>query len=173
MEYKLRDWKMSDAKSMTKHANNFNIAKWLTDEFPHPYSEEDGKKYIEFVTNNTDAKVFAIEIDGEAVGSIGIFPQAGIHCKSAEIGYWLSENYWGKGIMTRAIKEIVDYGFSRFDIVRIFARPFATNKGSKRVLEKAGFKLEAQLEKSLYKNGTYLDECIYVIFRGNPHTPIV
>jgi RimJ/RimL family protein N-acetyltransferase len=106
-------------------------------------------------------RVFAIEVNGEAVGSIGIFPQADIHEKSAEIGYWLSEKYWGNGIIPKAIKDIVDYGFKTFDIVRIYARPFSTNKGSQRVLEKAGFEPEARLKKALYKNGEYMDELIY------------
>lgn len=106
-------------------------------------------------------KVFAIEVNGEAAGSIGIFPQSDIHEKSAEIGYWLSEKYWGNGIMPGAIAEIVAYGFETFDIVRIYARPFSTNKDSQRVLEKAGFVLEARLKKALYKSGEYMDELIY------------
>jgi len=161
MEYKLREWKISDLKSVVEHANNYNIAKWLTNMFPHPYTENDGIAYIESISQDNPTKVFAIEINGEAVGSIGIFPQSDIHKKNAEIGYWLSEKYWGNGIMPGAIKEITDYGFRTFDIVRVFARPFSTNKGSQRVLEKAGFELEARLKKTLYKNGEYMDELIY------------
>lgn len=161
MNYRLRNWELSDLESLVEHANNNHIAKWLTNQFPHPYTETDGRNFIEMVMRDDITKIFAIEISGEAVGSIGIFPQSDIHCKSAEIGYWLSEKYWGKGIMPKAIKEIVEYGFKTFDIVRIYARPFSTNKGSQRVLEKAGFKQEARLEKALYKNGEYLDEIIY------------
>lgn len=95
------------------------------------------------------------------MGSIGIFPQSDIHEKNAEMGYWLSEKYWGLGIMPRAIQEMVEYGFKTFDITRIFARPFSTNRGSQRVLEKAGFELEAKLKKAIYKDGEYLDEWIY------------
>jgi len=161
MEYKLRDWDISDSDSLARHANNYNVAKWLTNRFPYPYTEDDAVDFIESVTKNNASKVFAIEVDGEAVGSIGIFPQTDIHEKSAEIGYWLSEKYWGNGIIPKAILEIVDYGFNTFDIVRIYARPFFTNKGSQRALEKAGFVLEARLRNTIYKNGEYLDELIY------------
>ena len=161
MEYKLRAWKISDLNSLVEHANNCNIAKWLTNQFPYPYDEKAGMDFINLVSKDEPLKVFAIEINSEPVGSIGIFPQSDIHEKNAEIGYWLSEKYWGNGIIPKAIKDIVDYGFKTFDIVRIFARPFSTNKGSQKVLEKAGFELEAVLKKALFKNDEYLDELIY------------
>lgn len=161
MDFKLRDWKIADIEDVVKHANNYNVAKWLTNQFPYPYDENAGEIYINSILNDSPQKVFAIEVNGEVIGSIGIFPQSDIHEKSAEIGYWLSEKYWGNGIMPKAIAEMVDYGFKTFDIVRIYARPFSTNKGSQRVLEKAGFELEARLKKALYKNGEYLDELIY------------
>jgi RimJ/RimL family protein N-acetyltransferase len=113
------------------------------------------------IANDNPTKVFAIDVNGEAVGSIGIFPQADIHEKNAEMGYWLAEEFWGQGIMTRAIQEIVEYGFRTFDIVRIFARPFSTNLKSQRVLEKAGFIFEARLKNILFKNGDFMDEIIY------------
>jgi len=161
--FKLRRWQFSDSESVVKHADNYNIAKFLTNGFPHPYKIEDAEKYISIVSQEEPVKVFAIDVDGEAVGSIGIFPQSDIHAKNAEIGYWLSEDYWGQGIMTEAIKEIVKYGFETFDITRIFAGPFGTNKASQRILEKAGFTLEARFQKALYKNGEFFDECIYAI----------
>ena len=165
MDIKLRQWRKSDVGSMVKHANNYNVAKWLTNQFPYPYAAEDAEDYLNLIENDNPTKVFAIEVYGDAVGSIGVFPQSDIHEKSAEIGYWLSEQYWGNGIMLKAIQEIVNYGFKTFDIVRIYARPFSTNKGSQRVLEKAGFKLEAILKRALYKNNEYMDEMIYVKFR--------
>jgi len=161
MMNKLRKWNEADLDSLVKYANNWNVAKWLTNGFPHPYTQEDGKKFLSMIANDSSTKVFAIEVNGEAVGSIGIFPQTDIHEKSAEMGYWLAEEYWGKGIMTKAIQEIVEYGFQTFDIVRIFARPFSTNFNSQRVLEKAGFTLEARLKKALFKNGEFMDEIIY------------
>lgn len=162
MDYILRPWQSSDLDSLVKHADNYNIAKWLTDQFPHPYTYESGKGFLSMVGKDNPTKIFAIEIDGEAAGSIGVFPQSDIHQKSAEIGYWLSEKYWRKGIMSSAIRGIVKYGFDTFDIVRIYARPFSTNIGSQKVLEKAGFTLEAKLKKALFKNGEIMDELIYV-----------
>jgi RimJ/RimL family protein N-acetyltransferase len=161
MELKLRKWNEADLNSLVKYANNWNVAKWLTNGFPHPYTIEDGKAYLSMIANDNPIKVFAIEVGGETVGSIGIFPQSDLHEKSAEMGYWLAEEFWGQGIMPEAIQEIVEYGFRTFDIVRIFARPFSTNLKSQRVLEKAGFKLEARLEKALFKNGEFMNELIY------------
>jgi RimJ/RimL family protein N-acetyltransferase len=161
MNFTLRPFKDTDLASLVKYANNYNIAKFLTNQFPHPYTDEDGRKFISSVVNNIPTNVFAIEVNGEAAGSIGIFPQSDVHEKNAEIGYWLAEPFWGNGIITRAIVEIVEYGFKTFDITRIFARPFSTNLASHRVLEKAGFICEAQLKNALYKNGVYMDELIY------------
>ena len=161
MDYRLRCWQKSDLKSLVEHANNYAIAKWLTNMFPYPYNKDDGKAFIESALASSPTTIFAIDINGEAVGSIGIFLQSDIHEKSAEIGYWLSEKYWGNGIIPRAIGDIVDYGFTTFDIVRIYARPFSSNKNSQRTLEKAGFKLEARLKNALYKDGEYIDEMIY------------
>jgi len=161
MDLKLRKWNEADLDSLVKYANNINVAKWWTNGFPYPYTPEDGKAYISMLAKDNPQKVFAIEVNGEAVGSIGIFPQSDIHEKNAEMGYWLAEVYWGQGIMTKAIQEIVEYGFKTFDIVRIFARPFSTNLKSQRILEKAGFELEARLKKTLFKNGEFMDELIY------------
>ena len=158
---KLRKWSEADLDSLVKYANNKNIAKWLTNAFPHPYTPEDGKAYLSKIANDNPAKVFAIEVNGEAVGSIGIYLQSDIHEKNAEMGYWLAEACWGQEIMPKAIQEMVEYGFQTFDIVRIFARPFSTNWQSQRVLEKAGFTLEARLKKALFKNGEFMDELIY------------
>jgi len=161
MDVKLRKWNEADLSSLVKYANNWNVAKWLTNGFPYPYTREDGKAYLSMIAEDNPVKVFAIEVNGETVGSIGIFPQSDIHEKNAEMGYWLAEEYWGQGIMTKAIEEIVEYGFQTFDIIRIFARPFSTNLKSRRVLEKAGFTLEAILKKTLFKNGEFMDEIIY------------
>lgn len=165
MNFSLRPWTVNDLDSLVKHANNLNIAKYMTNGFPHPYTTEAGKVFIEFATKHSPTHLFAIDVNGEAVGGIGLHPQTDIQQKNAELGYWLAEPFWGQGIITNAIHQMVDYGFSTFDITRIFARPFGTNKGSQRVLEKAGFTLEARLEKTLYKHGEYLDELIYAVRR--------
>jgi RimJ/RimL family protein N-acetyltransferase len=166
MDFKLRKWDETDLDSLVKHANNNNVAKWMTNGFPHPYTHEDGNIFLSMIANDNPTKVFAIDVNGEAVGSIGIFPQTDIHEKSAEMGYWLAEEYWGQGIIPKAIDEIVDYGFRTFDIIRIFARPFSTNTQSQRVLEKAGFTFEAKLKKALFKNGEFMDEMIYMKLRN-------
>jgi len=166
MKFLLRPWQLTDLDNLVKYADNFNISKFLTDQFPHPYTREDGEKYLGIVMQDCPAKILAIEIDGDAVGSIGVFPQSDIHAKNAEMGYWLAEPFWGRGIMTEAIKKMVKYGFETFDINRIFARPFGTNAASQKVLQKAGFVLEAKFSKALYKNGEYKDELVYAVRRN-------
>lgn len=163
--FKLRPWTIDDLESLVLHANNVNIAKFMSDGFPHPYSIENGKAFIELATNGNAIHFLAIEIEGKAVGGIGIQLQTDIHKKNAEMGYWLAENYWGNGIISKAIKEMVDIAFSTHDINRIFARPFGTNFASQKVLQKAGFKLEAKFEKTLLKNGEFVDELVYAIRR--------
>ncbi len=163
MNFTLRPWNDNDLDSLVKYANNPGIAKNMTNKFPHPYTVEAGKSFLKMATSGSPTNIFAIDINGEAVGGIGIHPQDDIHCKNAELGYWIGEPFWGKGIISKAIPQILNYGFKTFDINRIFARPFHTNIGSQKVLEKAGFKLEAKIEKSLFKHGEYLDELIYAV----------
>ena len=163
MEFKLREWNLNDIDSLVKYANNYKIAVNLTDQFPHPYNIENGKAFIQMATKDIPISIFAIEINGEASGGIGLHLQTDIHKKNAELGYWLAEPYWGKGIMSKAVKQMIDYGFKTFEIERIFARPFGTNIGSKKVLGKAGFILEGKFEKTLFKNGEYFDELIYAV----------
>lgn len=167
MKYKLRPWNISDLESLVKYANNWNISKNMTDKFPFPYSEVDGKAFIEFATKNNPIQIFAIDIDGQAVGGIGIHPQDDIQRKNAELGYWIAEPFWGKGIISSAIKQAIDFGFTTFEINRIFARPFGTNTASQRVLEKNNFILEGRFEKVLLKHNEYLDELIYAVRREN------
>ena len=102
-------------------------------------------------------------MNGEAVGSIGLHPQSDIMEKNLELGYFLGEPFWGQGISTQAVLQMIPYGFQHFDVVRIFARPFGNNPASQRVLEKAGFQLEARIDKNIYKNGVFLDELIYAV----------
>jgi RimJ/RimL family protein N-acetyltransferase len=161
MNFTLRPWTASDLDSLVFHANNFNIAKFMTDGFPFPYTVETGKAFIEFATRDYPIHIFAIDIEGRAVGGIGIHPQADILRKNAELGYWLAEEFWGNGIISKAIPQMIKFAFETYDINRIFARPFGTNLASQRVLEKNDFKLEARLEATIFKNGEYLDELIY------------
>ena len=166
MNFHLRPWALTDLESLVRHANNPNIAKFMRDVFPYPYTEETGKQFIEFATKDDPIHIFAIDVNGEAIGGIGIHPQTDVHRKNAELGYWLAEPFWGKGIITNAIKEITAFGFKTYDINRIFAGSFGSNIGSQRVLEKAGFILEAQFEKTYFKNGEFEDELIYAVRRN-------
>ena len=163
MKFTLRPWAQSDVDALAEYANNYNIAKNLTNAFPHPYTSEDAKKFIDIVSQHNPVQVFAIDINGKASGGIGLFPQTDIMCKNAEMGYWLAELFWGQGIITKAIIEMIDYGFKTFNITRIYARPYGTNMASQKALEKAGFILEARFEKTIFKNGEYLDELVYAI----------
>jgi [ribosomal protein S5]-alanine N-acetyltransferase len=165
MNFVLRPWAIQDLDSLVKFANNFNIAKNLMDVFPHPYSVNDGELFIDMASTNFPPNILAIEVDGEAAGAIGLHPQNDVYRKNSELGYWLAEPYWGKGIITATIVQMVDYGFKNWDINRIYARPFGYNIASQRALEKAGFVLEARLEKTIFKNGEYHDEMIYAVRR--------
>lgn len=165
MDFKLRPWTPADIDSLVKYADNMKIASNMADVFPHPYTREKGMAFIEMANQSSPPNILAIEVNGEAAGGIGIHPQGDIYRKNAEMGYWLAETYWGKGIISKATVHMVDYGFEHWDITRIYARPFGRNIGSQKALEKAGFKLEARLEKTFFKNGEYQDELIYAVRR--------
>lgn len=162
--FQLRPWQISDLDSLVVHANNPHIARNLTNAFPHPYTREAGENFIQYASA-PGKMVFAIIVDGQAVGGIGVHPQSDIFSKNAEMGYWLSETYWGQGIVSAAIEEIVNHAFANSKLERIFARPFGSNQASCRVLEKNGFVLEARLHQTIYKNEKYEDELIYAIRR--------
>ncbi|MGN1041889.1 MAG: GNAT family N-acetyltransferase [Christensenellales bacterium] len=168
MEFILRKWNYDDVESLAVAANNKNIAKKLRNIFPYPYTVEDAKTYVSQCIRRDGERCIlrAIEIDGKAAGSIGLFLQNDVYEKSAELGYWLSEEYWGKGVMTRAVEEICKEGFDKFDIVRIYAEPFENNVGSRKVLEKAGFVYEGTMRNGVCKNGEVFSYCVYSVLRG-------
>ncbi|GGG36005.1 GNAT family N-acetyltransferase [Hymenobacter glacieicola] len=163
--FTLRPWAPADLPSLVRNANNPAIARFMNDQFPHPYTEENGRAFIEMAGQENPLHILAIEVAGEAVGGIGLHPRTNIERKNAELGYWLGESFWGRGIITEAVRHMVDYGFRTFDITRIFARPFGSNLASQRVLEKAGFVLEARFEKTFFKHGQYEDELMYAVRR--------
>ncbi|RMG70947.1 MAG: N-acetyltransferase [Bacteroidetes bacterium] len=161
----LRPWTLDDLGSLVQHANNARIAAWLTNTFPHPYDEEDGRAFIKMTQSHHHRQIWAIDRAGEAIGSVGVFPQHDVFARNAEIGYWLAEPYWRQGIMAQAIGQLLDYAWSTFDLHRIYARPFGDNTGSIRVLEKLGFVKEGHLRESIWKGGRYHDELIYSLLR--------
>lgn len=159
----LRAWKASDAPSLARHANNANVARQLRDRFPHPYTIADARQFIQSVAGAKPTTLFAMIVDGEAVGGIGFFPGADVERFSAEVGYWLGEPYWGRGITPEAIQLVSRYAFEVCNLLRLFALPFADNAQSIRVLEKAGYVREATLRSSSVKYGQVRDQALYAL----------
>lgn len=167
MEFILREWRKEDAAAIVKVADNPNIAKNLRNTFPSPYSIEDAEWYVnDCISKEGENQITrAIVVDGKAVGSIGIFIKDDIYEKSGELGYWLAEDCWRQGIMSRAVRMICKEAFARFNIIRIFAEPFECNAGSRGVLEKAGFVYEGTMRNGVYKNGKVCSYCMYSLLR--------
>ena len=163
MNCKIRKWELCDARDLATALSNKKIQDNLRDGLPYPYTEQDGKEFISamLAANENDTFAFAITVNGKAIGSIGAFRQGNIHRQTAELGYYIAEEYWGKGIMTEAVKQLCDYVFSNTDIIRIYAEPFAYNIGPCRVLEKAGFQYEGTLRSNALKNGNVFDMKMY------------
>lgn len=163
MKCKIRKWELSDARDLATALSNKKIQDNLRDGLPYPYTEQDGKEFISsmLAANENDTFSFAITIDGKAIGSIGAFRQGNIHRQTAELGYYIAEEYWGKGLMTEAVKQLCGHVFAHTDIIRIYAEPFAHNIGSCRVLEKAGFQCEGTLRGNAVKHGKVLDMKLY------------
>ena len=167
MNCKIRKWKLTDAKNIAVALSNKKIQDNLRDGLPHPYTEQDGIDFISSMlsANEDETFAFAITLDDKAIGSIAAFRQQNIHRQTAEMGYYIAEEYWGKGIMTDAVKQICEYVFKNSDILRIYAEPFAYNAGSCRVLEKAGFQYEGTLRNNAVKNGKVIDMKMYSLLR--------
>ena len=157
----LRPLQDSDLPNLVEYAGNKAIFDRLTDGFPHPFDEAAGRAFIKRQSEKDPIEVLAIILDGDLIGCIGIHPKSDVDRLNAELGYWIGEPFWGKGIMPQAIEQMIPYAFANFEIHRIFARPYGDNPASQRVLEKAGFVLEARFEKTLIKNGELKDELIY------------
>ena len=167
MNCKIRKWKLTDAKDIAVALSNKKIQDNLRDGLPYPYSEQDGIDFISSMlsANEDETFAFAITLDDKVIGSIGVFRQQNIHRQTAEMGYYIAEEHWGKGIMTDAVKQICEYVFKNSDILRIYAEPFAYNTGSCRVLEKAGFQYEGTLRNNAVKNGKVIDMKMYSLLR--------
>lgn len=163
--FTLRPFTLDDLPALVEHANDPSVAAHLTDSFPHPYTEEAGRFFLNEAIKPVPLRR-CIDIGGEACGAIGLHPKQDLWRLNMEMGYWLAKEHRGKGIMTEAIKQMGVLGFATFpDIVRIYATPFGSNIASQRALEKAGFILEAKLIGTLVKNGVTQDEWIYAVRR--------
>ena len=165
--FSLRPYCMEDIPSMVHHANSWKVARNLRDVFPHPYTERDARDFVALCIQNEGKGQLcrAIDVGGQAVGTISLTVGRDVYRKSGELGYWLGEDFWGRGIMTAAVQRICQEGFERFDLVRIYAQPYAYNTASRRVLEKAGFTLEGVMRRGVYKNGQVQDYCMYALLR--------
>lgn len=157
----VRSWRSEDAAGIVRYANNYKIWLNLRDAFPHPYTAQHARDFIRSVRNRSPETTFAIAVDDEAVGSIGFVLHPDVERVSAEIGYWLAEPFWGRGIVTDALAAVTKYALDTHQLTRIYAVPFASNAASCRVLEKAGYVLEARLRRSAVKNGQVTDQMQY------------
>ena len=164
---RIRKWKLSDATDLAMAISNKKIQNNLRDGLPYPYTEQDGANFISDMlsADENETFAFAITVDNKVVGSIGVFRQGNIHRLTAELGYYIAEEYWGRGIMTEAVRQICEYVFDKSDIIRIYAEPFAYNIASCRVLEKAGFQYEGTLRDNAVKNGQVIDMKMYSLLR--------
>ncbi|MGD9162164.1 MAG: GNAT family protein [Desulfobacteraceae bacterium] len=161
----IRDWQMEDAPSAARYADNRKIWQNLRDGFPHPYTVSAAENFIIQVNGAKPRTVFAIATDTETIGSIGIMPGVDVHRFTSEIGYWLAEPFWGKGIMTEAVRFFTDWAFQEFKLHRISESPYAANTASCRVLEKAGYQREGIVRSGAFKDGKVVDQHLYSIIR--------
>ena len=168
MDFTLRPFRTEDASAIVPYADDPLVARNLRDVFPSPYALADAEGFVRSCIEQEGQGQLCrcLVVDGEAAGSIGLFLGNDVYRKSAELGYWLGRPFWRRGIMTAAVKEMCALGFETWDIVRIYAEPYAQNAGSRGVLEKAGFTLEGIKRKSVFKNGDLLDSCVYARLRG-------
>ena len=168
MNFILRPWRREDVEDVLRYANNDKIARNLRNIFPYPYIRTDAETFIEscIAADETRQMFRTIEVEGRAVGSIALSRGGDVYARTAELGYWLAEDYWGRGIMTQAVRRMCEEGFELWDdLVRVYAEPFAHNTASRRVLEKAGFTLEGVLRQSVFKRNEVCDSCMYALLR--------
>lgn len=167
MTCEIRAWKPEDAKALAALLSNRKILDNLRDGIPYPYGQSAAAAYISAMLSADANAVFAraIAVDGKTAGSIGAFRQQNIHSRTAELGYYLAEEYWGQGIMSQAVSHFCQYLFAHTDLLRIYAEPFARNVASCRVLEKAGFVREGVMRKNAVKNGLVEDMVLYALVR--------
>ena len=161
--FELRRWQLEDQESLVQNANNIKIWENLRDVFPHPYTMDEAEMWVSHCSKMEPLTEFAIAVDGWGVGGIGVIPGEDIYTHSAEIGYWLGESYWGRGIVSEAVQLIVKYAFSHLGYHRLNTGVMAHNSASRRILEKAGFNFEGTAYKAIFKNGKFIDEHRFAI----------
>lgn len=157
----IRPWRPGDAESLAWHANNRKIWLAVRDLFPHPYTIKDAHEFLQRAISEQPEMKFCVEIDGAAVGGIGVHPGQDVYRHTATVGYWLGEQFWGRGVMTEALTAVTDFCFDNFPRRRIATEVFASNPASARVLEKSGFAFEGRLKNNVVKDGELLDSLVY------------
>lgn len=169
MDCMIREWRIEDKSDLAVMLNNRHILDNLRDGLPYPYTEKDAEEYINsmLLADKTKNFAFAITVNDAVIGSIGVFCCDNIHSRTAELGYYIGEPYWGQGFTTSAVRQACSYVFDHSDIIRIFAEPFAYNTASCRVLEKAGFQFEGTLRSNAVKNGKVIDMKMYALVRDD------
>lgn len=160
----IRQWKKEDCGGLAAIANNRKIWLNVRDRFPHPYTVKDGLAWIEHTTKQQPLQNLAVLYKDKIAGSVGVTLRDDVYRKSIEIGYFIGEPYWGKGIATRAVELMMEFIRQRFDVSRVYAEVFETNKASMRVLEKNGFHLEGIRERAVIKNNVIMDDHVWVKF---------
>lgn len=164
----LRPWETADADSLVLHANNRKIWINLRDRFPHPYTIADAREFLRAAVEEEPKTRFAIVVEGRAVGGIGFTLHGDVERVSAEIGYWLGEPFWGRGIVTEALRALTAYAVKTHGLTRVYALPFEWNPASFRVLEKAGYVLEGRMRRSAVKDGRVIDQLLYAFVPPAP-----
>jgi len=162
----VRDWSRADKASLLQHANNRNVARNLTERFPHPYTDAAAENWFSMLEATPEPTHWAIDVGAQAVGGIGCIVGKGIRAKSAAFGYWLGEEFWGRGIMTAAVQHVAPYALERYKLVRLESPVFAWNPASMRVLEKCGFTREGVHRSAVLKDGEIIDEVLYALVDG-------
>lgn len=161
VQCRLRPWVVADLPSLVHHADNKNISRQLRDHFPFPYTGADGLAFITMASNSTPPQALAIDVGGEAIGGAGLVPRTGNERRTAEVGYWIGESWWGRGIGADALRLLTGYAIQTFGVARLEAFAIATNTRSCRTLEKAGYQLEGRARRSFLKDGVLHDQCCY------------
>jgi RimJ/RimL family protein N-acetyltransferase len=157
----VRSWRRGDEPSVARHANNRKVWINVRDALPHPYTAADAREWIDWALATIPETNFAVDVHGQAVGAVGFTIQPDVHRVSAEIGFWLGEEFWGRGIMTQAVRAVSAHAFEAHDLYRLYATVFEWNAASMRVLEKAGYVREAVLRMSAIKDGRVIDQVLY------------
>lgn len=164
-KYSIRDFNFDDVEALVKYANNYNIFKWVKDNFPYPYTEKDAELWISVSRNTNDGLNYAIANEKELIGGIGVKFKEDVYRFSWELGYWLGEPFWNKGIITEAVKVFTKYLFENYNIKSIIANVYDGNKASMKVLSNAGYKLDGVIRKAVFKEKLFKDLYVYSILR--------